>query len=369
MNMSLNLKQIKIDWSLLIPTITLLIIGYIMIFSTTSLKGLSEFNDSYYFIKRHTIFVFVGVLLFFIALKIPIQKYKHYALTGYLLITFLLIITLIPGIGVKIGGAQRWINLGGIQFQPVEIAKFWWAVGLSMVLSKKSKQMGIWKTGTVPVLIILIIPIIGLMLQPDLGNSILMLMVGFALLILSNMPIFMLLLLSLTGLSLIGFSIITHPYQLQRVQSFLNPWNDTLGANYHIIQSFTAIGSGGVFGFGIGESRLKYFYLPLHYSDFIFAILCEEGGLFFAIIVLMAFAGLIFRGIQIANGFERHSFEHFLVLALTFFIGFQALINICVVTGLFPITGIPLTFISYGGTSILSSMFSLGVIYKLGVNQ
>ncbi len=369
MIMFLNLKQIKIDWSLLIPTIILLIIGYIMIFSTTSLKGLSEYNDSYFFIKRHTVFVILGIILFFIALKIPIDRYKKWALGGYLTITLLLLITLIPGIGIKIGGAQRWINLGGIQFQPVEIAKFWWAVGLSLVLSKKRNQMKDWRTGMLPVLIILSVPIMMLLLQPDLGNSILMLLVGFSLLILSNIPVVMLILLSFSGVFVILASIMTHPYQLQRIQSFLNPWSDTLGTNYHIIQSFTAIGSGGVFGFGIGESRLKYFYLPLHYSDFIFAILCEEGGLFFAIIVLIAFAALIFRGVQIANNFEYHSFEHFLVLSLTFFIGFQALINICVVTGLFPITGIPLTFISYGGTSILSSMFSLGVIYKLGMRQ
>ena len=364
-----NIKAVKIDWSLLIPTIFLLIIGYMMIFSTTSLKGLSEYNDSYYFIKRHSVFVIIGIVLFFIGAAIPIEKYKKAALGGYALTVLLLLITLIPGIGIKIGGAQRWINLGGFQFQPVEIAKFWWAVGVSMVLAKKNKYLGQFVNGVVPVLIIIVVPIGCLLLQPDLGNSILMLMVAFALLVLSNIPIVTLLLLGLSGLMVIIISIATHPYQLLRIQSFLDPWSDTLGRSYHIIQSFTAIGSGGIFGFGIGESRLKYFYLPLHYSDFIFAILCEEGGLIFALVVLIAFAGLIFRGIQIANNQDRHSFEQFLTLALTFFIGFQALINICVVTGLFPITGIPLTFISYGGTSILSSLFSLGVIYRLGIKS
>ena len=151
-----------------------------------------------------------------------------------------------------------------------------------------------------------------------------------------------------------------------RIESFLNPWLDPLGKNYHIIQSFTAIGSGGVLGFGVGESRLKYFYLPLHYSDFIFSILCEEGGLFLAIIIIISFMALFFRGIQIALQQKRYSFEQFLVLALIFYLIFQALINICVVSGLFPITGIPLTFISYGGTSLLSSLFCLGVIHRIG---
>ena len=124
----------------------------------------------------------------------------------------------------------------------------------------------------------MLLPILCLLLQPDLGNAILTLSVAFALLLVSSLPLMVLLVSVIMGAGMIGYSILTHPYQMQRVQSFLNPWLDPLGKNYHIIQSFTAIGSGGVFGFGIGESRLKYFYLPLHYSDFIFSILCEEGG-------------------------------------------------------------------------------------------
>ena len=144
----------------------------------------------------------------------------------------------------------------------------------------------------VPVFIIMLVPILCLMMQPDLGNAILTLTVGFSLLLLSQLPAVVFLLASIMGGGIVAYSVLTHPYQMDRIQSFLNPWLDPLGSNYHIIQSFTAIGSGGLFGFGIGESRLKYFYLPLHYSDFIFSILCEEGGLFLGVVVVCGFAAI-----------------------------------------------------------------------------
>jgi cell division protein FtsW len=354
------------DWKLMLPLIALLIIGYIMIFSTTSFKGLAEYNDAYFFIKRHSSYVLLGIFLFFVGGVVPIKLYKNVAIFGYGVAIVLLLITLVPGLGVKIGGAQRWLSIGGFQFQPVEFMKFWWAVAVSLVLSNKKQLMGSFSKGVLPVLMVMCVPILCLMLQPDLGNSILILAVVFSLLFLSRLPFWVLFGTGLMGGLVILVSVLTHPYQKARITSFFNPWLDPLGANYHIIQSFTAIGSGGVFGFGIGESRLKYFYLPLHYSDFIFSILCEEGGLILAGIVICAFLALCFRGLQISRQYEAYSFEQFLACSLTLFLIYQAMINMCVVTGLFPITGIPLTFISYGGTSLLSSMFCLGVIYRLG---
>ncbi|MEK9726845.1 MAG: FtsW/RodA/SpoVE family cell cycle protein, partial [Candidatus Margulisiibacteriota bacterium] len=238
-----------------------------------------------------------------------------------------------------------------------------------VVMANKATRLSSFKNGILPVFIVMVIPVICLMSQPDLGNSILTLAVGFSLLLVSSLPAWVFLISIIAGVSVIAGSILMHPYQMMRIESFLNPWLDPLGKNYHIIQSFTAIGSGGIFGFGIGESRLKYFYLPLHYSDFIFSILCEEGGLILAIMIIFSFLALFLRGIQIALQQKQFSFEQFLVLALMFYLIFQALINICVVTGLFPITGIPLTFVSYGGTSLLSSLFCLGVIHRIGVKQ
>ena len=330
---------------------------------------MSEFNDAYFFIKRQSAFLLAGIALFFVGAWIPIKKYEKWALPGYLISVALLLVTLIPGVGIKIGGAQRWLNVFGFQFQPVEVMKFWWAISVSLVLAKKTSKLSSFTKGMVPVFIIMLVPILCLMMQPDLGNAILTLTVGFSLLLLSQLPAVVFLLASIMGGGIVAYSVLTHPYQMDRIQSFLNPWLDPLGSNYHIIQSFTAIGSGGLFGFGIGESRLKYFYLPLHYSDFIFSILCEEGGLFLGVVVVCGFAAIFLRGIQIALKKSRYSFEQFVALSLTFYLVFQAIINICVVSGLFPITGIPLTFISYGGTSLLSSLFCLGVIHRIGTTK
>ena len=256
---TIQFKPIQLDWKLILPTLIILIIGYVMIFSTTSFKGLSEFNDAYFFIKRHSIFLILGVVFFAIAAKIPTEKIKQYGLIGYLVSIVLLLLTLVPEISVKVGGASRWINLFGFQFQPVEVMKFWWAVAVSLVISNKTNQLSSFKKGIVPVFSVMFLPIACLMLQPDLGNSILTLAVGFSLFLISSLPLWILGISILMGIGVIAGSILTHPYQLTRIESFLNPWLDPLGVNYHIIQSFTAIGSGGVLGFGIGESRLKYF--------------------------------------------------------------------------------------------------------------
>ena len=357
----------KWDAKLLIPVLFIGIMGYIMIFSTTSFKGLSDYNDAYYFIKRHTIYLMVGLVGFMIANSIPIRLYRRYSVWGYIMAIGVLLLLFIPGIGTTIGGATRWLRLGTIQFQPVEIVKFWWAVAVSKVLSSKQAHLQSIQMGVVPVVIVMTVPIACLMMQPDLGNAILTLMVGVVVLLISTMPVRLLVGAILIAIASVVVSIIKYPYQLTRIESFMNPWKDPLGANYHVIQSFTAIGSGGISGFGIGESRLKYFYLPLHYSDFIFSILCEEGGIVLAILVILAFLLMGVRGISIARQQVRYSFSQFLAASLTFFLVFQAMINICVVIGLFPVTGIPLTFISYGGTSLIASLFCLGVLHRVSV--
>lgn len=361
-----SLPSVKWDWRIIFPVCLLLLIGSMMIFSTTSSKGLAEFNDPYFFIKRHAVYLLISLIVCAVAVRIPLHWYERFALHGYVIGVALILMTLIPGLSVELGGAKRWLNLGIIQFQPVECLKFWWAVSASVVLANKHRLLRQFSTGVIPVFIIMFMPIMLLMMQPDLGNSLLIMGTAFAMLCVSTLPV------HIIGVGLIGAvavvigSILKYPYQKLRIQSFLNPWADPLGSNYHIIQSFTAIGSGGVLGFGLGESRLKYFYLPLHYSDFIFSILCEEGGLVLASIVVGAFMVLFFRGVSIAWQYPNYSFQQFLALSLTCYLVFQAVINICVVIGLFPVTGIPLTFISYGGTSLITSFFSLGVLYRLG---
>jgi len=351
-------------WILLIPVIILLVIGAIMILSTSSVVGLSSFNNSFYFIKRHTLYLAIGIVAFIFGLKIPHLTYKKYAIWGLLFSVFLLGLTIIPGIGHRALGASRWIHLGFISFQPTEIAKFFIIVFVATSLENKKNNIKYAFTGWIPVLMIVAIPTFFLGLQPDLGSIGVITLAVFTLLFLSGIRLSHLLTLFLIGISMIVVSILKYPYQFQRITAFLSPWEDPTGKSYHTIQSLIAIGSGGFWGLGLGESKLKHSYLPMQYSDFIFSITCEEGGFILAALVLLMFACIFHIGFSIAKQ-SYQLFSYYLCLGLLMTIMFQSMINIAVVTGVFPVTGIPLTFISFGGTSLMMSMFSIGVILNI----
>lgn len=355
---------LRANWILLIPVVFLLIIGFVMLLSTSSVVGYANFQDSYFFIKKHVLFLLLGFVAFSIGFFTPNKLYKDKVILLYVLACLLLILTLIPGFGIKLGGAQRWLGLGPIRFQPVECIKFVVVVVLATALENKKDHVKQFFKGFLPILILLGLPLVCLALQPDLGNIGLILLVSFSLFFLSQIPARFLISLASLGVGFVSVNLLMHPYQMSRVTSFLNPWSDPLGKNYHIIQSLIAVGSGGVTGLGIGESKLKYFYLPLQYSDFIFSIICEEGGLFLGCIVVVLFAWLLFQGIRIAKD-SLSLYGYYLSMGLLLFIVFQSILNICVVIGLMPVTGIPLTFISFGGTSLITSLFYIGVILNV----
>ncbi|RAP28528.1 stage V sporulation protein E [Candidatus Marinamargulisbacteria bacterium SCGC AG-343-D04] len=353
----------KCDWTLLIPVFILLVIGVLMMFSTSSIVGFSNYNDAYFFIKRHLIYLGLGLVALGVGLVVPHQFYRKKISLLFLFMVALLGITLSP-LGVKIGGAQRWLNLGVLQFQPVEVAKFVVVIFIATGLNRSKEYLSSFFKGCFPMLLITSIPLGLLVLQPDLGNTGMILVVMFTLFFLSQMPIKHILTLVSMAIAVLTGVILTHAYQLQRITSFLNPWEDPLGKNYHMVQSLTAIGSGGFWGLGLGESKLKYFYLPLQYSDFIFSIICEEGGFIFASIIVCLYVSILLKTFHIVkNAAEPYSF--FLGMGCCFLVCFQAFINIVVVIGLFPVTGIPLTFISFGGTSLITSLFYIGVILNI----
>jgi cell division protein FtsW len=359
-----NIKHRALNWPLLIVTGLLIAIGIIMLFSTSPVIGFTGYNDSYFFIKKYFFSLFIGSIALILGILIPYKTYQKYAFAGIFFSISLLLLTFLPEIGRKVGGANRWLNLYIIQFQPVEIVKFFIAIFLAAAIAHKKNELKFFFKGLIPILLILGIPLALLGLQPDLGNIILILGVSFTLLFLSNTKLWHFFILIISGCGLIIGSILSHPYQIARIKTFLSPWADPLGQNYHTIQSFTAIGSGGLFGLGLGQSKLKYFYLPLHYSDFIYSIICEEGGFILALIVLFLFAFLFFTGLKIALR-SSDTFGRFLAIGLTLFLVGQAIINIGVVVGLLPTTGIPLTFISYGGSSLISSLFFIGVLLNI----
>jgi cell division protein FtsW len=353
----------KTDWVIIVPILALLSIGLVMIFSTSPVVGLANYSDPFYFIKRLFAFLLVGVGSFFIGLIVPHELYRKLALQSFVVSVVLLLLTLSP-LGVTIGGAQRWLNLGVIQFQPTEIAKFSSIILFALFLDRPAKILSNFKKGILPMLLLMGLLAGLLILQPDLGNIGLLTLVMMSLLFLSHVPLRHLGVLC--GVTLVGLivSVLTHPYQMRRVTGFLDPWEDPLGKSYHMVQSLIAIGSGGFLGAGLGESKLKYFYLPLHYSDFIFSIICEEGGFILAAVVIGLFYMFVFR-VYTTLRKSQSLFSFYLGMGAAFLISFQAFINIAVVIGLFPVTGIVLTFISFGGTSLIVSLFLVGVIMNI----
>lgn len=346
--------------------IALLVIGVLMIISTSSVLGYAQFNDSTYFIKRHLVYLSAGVIAMLFGVMFPYERYKKAALIGLVITALLTLATLIPGIGLKAGGASRWIALGPIQFQPVEFVKFFIVVFVAASIENKGDNIRYFLKGMAPILGVVLVVVGTLLVQPDLDNSILTMTVTLVMLYVSAANEIQLFIMG--GVAVAGaiVSILTHPYQMSRVTTFFHPWADPLGKSYHIIQSMIAIGSGGMTGLGIGESRAKYFYLPLDYMDFIYSVVCEEGGLWLGSLVVILFCVLCYRGCLIAKRCKR-PFGQFLAVGLTMFLVCQALINMGMVIGIFPVSGIPLTFISFGGSALVSSMFYCGVI--LGISR
>ena len=232
------------------------------------------------------------------------------------------------------------------------------------MFDRKKDQLHIFFKSIIPLFVICGGLFMLILMQPDLGNIGLIGLVILCLMFLSPIPLKYIMGVIVASTGALTVIIFQHAYQLKRVLSFLSPWKDPFGDNYHMIQSLIAIGIGGFTGVGIGESKLKYFYLPLQYSDFIFSIICEEGGFILASIVIILYAIVLFKGYHIAKQ-SAHYYSFYLAFGLTLLICIQAFINIAVVSGLMPVTGIPLTFISFGGTSLISSLFYVGVILNV----
>ena len=352
----------SLDYTLLFVTVAILSIGLLMVFSASPTMAL-RLGDSFYYLKRHIFAVTIGLLALYSAIKLDremLQKGANYIIA---IAIALLVIVLIPGIGVGIGGASRWIYLGFLSFQPAEVAKLALIIFLAKELSSKSLNSSIGTCLGITLLIALLI-----IKQPDLGTMIIIVGVAFIMLFLAGLPIKSFYYLALPAIASIIILSLAKPYRFRRIIAYLNPWSDPKGVGFHIIQSLIAVGSGGFLGAGLGGSKQKFFYLPQNYTDFIFAIFCEEMGFLGAIGVIILFFFFISRGIKIARS-SPDAFSMLLAGGIVAWIGFQALLNISVVLGIAPTTGIPLPLISYGGTSIVTMLFSIGLLLNISQDR
>lgn len=354
----------KIDWLLVIGVILISLFGLIMIYSASYVWAEYKFNDPYKFVRTQGIFLIVGYILMFIISKIPYMKYVSKVNLIFVLCFLLLILVLIPGIGTVRNGSRSWFGIGGFGIQPSEFTKLALIMFTSKYLSNNEKSLKNIKKGVLPILLILMLVFGLIMLQPDFGTGVIIVVTIVCLLFVSGVTMSFFIKIGLLGIIGVVGLIIAAPYRMKRIVSFLNPWSDPLGSGFQIIQSLYAIGPSGLLGKGLGNSIQKHFYLPEPQTDFIFAIISEELGILGIFLVTSLFILIIYRGFKIAKQCED-KFGKYIAFGITFGLSFQALLNLMVVVGLIPVTGVTLPFLSYGGSSLLISMISIGILLNI----
>ncbi|MFA5114512.1 MAG: putative lipid II flippase FtsW [Candidatus Omnitrophota bacterium] len=345
-------------------TIILISIGLIMIYSASSIYAWERYSDSFFFLKRHLSFVMIGVALAFLVMSVDYRRLRPYARSLLLISLLLLVLVLIPGLGREISGARRWFRFRLLSFQPSELASIALIIYVADFIARRGSMIKSFWRGFLPPVIVIGAVLCLILLQPDLGTVIALGSVVFLMLFISGVKVSYLLslvLLSLPALYLLVFSV---PYRRMRILAFLNPWADPKGSGFQIIQSQIALGSGGLFGTGLGHSRQKLFYLPAAHTDFIFSIIGEELGLLGTMAVIILFIIFIQQCLKILKN-TRDRFGYFLALGLTLMICLKAIINIGVSCGLLPTKGLPLPFISYGGSSFIFDIISVGILMNI----
>lgn len=354
----------KVDYLLLFGIIMISIFGVVMIYSASYVWAEYKFHAPLKFAKTQFLFLVVSYILIFFSLKIPYQKYLSYANLIFFICFILLILVLIPGIGTVRNGSRSWFGIGGFGIQPSEFTKLGMIIFTSKYLAYNEKVLKNIKSGVLPILGVLMLVFGLIMLQPDFGTGVIIVISIIVLLFVSGVNMGFFIKLGFIGLLGVVALIIAAPYRMKRIVSFLNPWSDPLGSGFQIIQSLYAIGPGGLLGLGFGNSIQKHFYLPEPQTDFIFAIISEEFGFLGILIVASLFLLIIYRGFHISIHCEN-KFGKYLSFGITFQLAFQALLNLMVVVGLIPVTGVTLPFLSYGGSSLLITMISMGILLNI----
>lgn len=361
---ALRLKKRSPDFLIFLVTILLLCIGVVMVFSASAVTAEQKFGDAYHFLKQQMLWVVIGVTAMITAMNVDYFRLKKLALPVLLIGLFLLAAVLIPGIGSEVKGAQRSIRFGPVGISPAEMIKLCLVFFMACSLGQNSEKLKSFTNGLLPYLGILGLAVLLIMLQPDLGTTIVVAGTVFVMLMAAGARWGHL--ISLAGVGIIGIlaMIVLEPYRLRRMTAFLDPWSSPLDAGFQTIQSLYALGSGGLFGVGLGRSRQKMFYLPEQHTDFIFAILGEELGYLGVLVVISLLFLFLWRGLRTAVTCPD-TFGSLLAVGITSMIVLQAMINIGVVSGSLPVTGITLPFISYGGSSLLFTLTAVGILLNI----
>ncbi len=349
-------------------TVVLVTLGLIMILSASSVSSFATYGSSFLFFNKQLLWAVVGIACFVVCARLDYRKLRG---TGLLLIVgtvVLLIAVLIPGVGVSVGGSSRWLRAGPLSFQPSELAKLALILFAADAFTRKRALFDGWRATLMPM-----IPVVGtlsllIMLQPDLGTTLLLVIIGGTLLFVAGAPGRHLLPLAASAVVATGVAAMAAPYRRARIFAFLDPWADPLNTGYQTIQSLIALGSGGWLGVGLGASRQKWMYVPNAHTDFIFSILGEEMGLLGTLTVLGMFGMIAYFGISAARR-APDRFGMLLAAGITIWITSQALINIGAVTASLPITGVPLPLVSFGGSSLVVSLAGMGILTSISARS
>jgi len=361
---SRSVNYIRKDRLLLVLVMCLIGIGLIMIYSASGIIALKNYGDSFYFLKKQVLWTVLATLAMLAASRVDTDIWKRLPLPLMIASYVFLIFVLIPGVGSEINSARRWFRFGPVSFQPSELAKLSVIIYLSAYLVKKEEKVRDFFDGFLPPLILTGILFLLIIAEPDLGTAVVIGAGSAAMLFIGGARWRHILGLFISFLPVALMLVLNIGYRRQRITAFLNPWEHASTAGYQIVQSFLSFGDGGLLGTGIGEGRQKLFFLPEAHTDFIFAVVGEETGFAGAVSVTLVFVLLLWRCFRIV---KHHwgSFEGYLSAGISLFIGIQILINLCVVTGLFPTKGIALPFLSFGGTSLLTNMIMIGILYAI----
>lgn len=363
----------RVSWRVdpLLLTITLLLLSFsiVMVYSTTGVISQERFGDALYYVKRQTLAAILGLTAMAGLSQVPIKILKQIAPYCFGIAVFLLVCTHLPFLGDSAGGAQRWVNLRIVRFQPGELVKLLAIIHIAGYLSRQEKRLGEFFTGVAkPVLMVGVLAVLYLK-QPDFGSAAVVTVITLLMTASAGASLIHLGLSSIALVVPAVLLVITSPYRMKRIAAFLSPLSDPSGSGYQLIQSLIAIGTGNIAGVGLGSGQQKLFFLPAAHTDFIFAVVGEELGLIGCVALILVFLAFLYRGMQLAGKVSGDVFSFSLILGLTLLIVLPALLNAGVVTGLLPTKGMVLPLVGYGGSSIISCLMAVGIILSVSRQQ
>ncbi|MBI2196541.1 putative lipid II flippase FtsW [Candidatus Daviesbacteria bacterium] len=354
---NLQSQKKQIDLSLLLTVGALTVFGLLMVYDASAIAGIRDFKDSLYYIRQQLVWVAIGVASMVFFTRLDYKKFKLFGVPLLLASLLLLLAVFIPGLGVAGGGAHRWLRLGMITIQPAEIIKLTGVIYLAVLFEKKARL--------IPFLTLIGgISLVTAVLQKDLGSTVVFVLTAGAVYFAAGGSIWHFIIAAPVGILAFLFLVLTSSYRSKRILAFLDPFSDPQGFTYHISQVLIALGSGGLFGLGLGQSRQKFEYIPEVSTDSIFGIIGEEIGFIGGSLVIALFAFVLIRGLKIATN-SQDNFGRILALGLTSWLGIQAIVNLASMTALLPLTGVPLPFISYGGSALVVNLTAIGILLNI----